>query len=185
MAETKRKERKLDHYAELAAHIQNRTARVGIIGLGYVGLPLARAFATAGLPVLGFDIDTQKVDRLNRGESYIGQIPNASIQAMRANRFEATADFDRLAEADAILICVPTPLTESREPDLTYVVNSTRAIAATLRRGQLIVLESTTYPTTTRNVVLPSWPKAACASARTSSWRLAPSAKTPATATTP
>jgi UDP-N-acetyl-D-glucosamine dehydrogenase len=155
MAETKRKERKLDHYAELAAHIQNRTARVGIIGLGYVGLPLARAFATAGLPVLGFDIDTQKVDRLNRGESYIGQIPNASIQAMRANRFEATADFDRLAEADAILICVPTPLTESREPDLTYVVNSTRAIAATLRRGQLIVLESTTYPTTTRNVVLP------------------------------
>jgi UDP-N-acetyl-D-glucosamine dehydrogenase len=155
MAETKRKERKLDHYAELAAHIQNRTARVGIIGLGYVGLPLARAFATAGLPVLGFDIDTQKVDRLNRGESYIGQIPNASIQAMRANRFKATADFDRLAEADAILICVPTPLTESREPDLTYVVNSTRAIAATLRRGQLIVLESTTYPTTTRNVVLP------------------------------
>ncbi|WP_439621109.1 nucleotide sugar dehydrogenase [Gemmata sp.] len=141
--------------AALLARIQNKTATVGIIGLGYVGLPLARAFTAAGIRVLGFDIDPGKVAKLNAGKSYIKQIPDAAVAGMRAGGFEATDRFDRLDEPDAVLVCVPTPLTESREPDLTYVVNSAHAIAAKLRRGQLVVLESTTYPTTTRNVVLP------------------------------
>jgi UDP-N-acetyl-D-glucosamine dehydrogenase len=128
---------------------------VGIIGLGYVGLPLAKAFAGAGVKVLGFDVDATKVEKLNAGRSYIKQIPDSSIVGMQEKGFAATEDFSRLAEADAILICVPTPLTEAREPDLTYVVKSTEAIAKHLRPGQLVILESTTYPTTTRHVVLP------------------------------
>jgi UDP-N-acetyl-D-glucosamine dehydrogenase len=144
-----------DGTSTLLARIQNKTATVGIIGLGYVGLPLARAFTTAGIRVLGFDIDPNKIVKLNAGRSYIKQIPDSVIAGMRSNGFEATDRFDRLNEPDAVLVCVPTPLTESREPDLTYVVNSAQAIAAKLRPGQLIVLESTTYPTTTRNVVLP------------------------------
>jgi UDP-N-acetyl-D-glucosamine dehydrogenase len=144
-----------DHRVQLLASIEGRTARVGIIGLGYVGLPLARAFATAGYPVLGFDTDPAKVAKLASGESYIGHISGESVATMKANGFEATDRFERLAEADAIIICVPTPLTEARDPDLGYVVASTRAIAATLRAGQLVVLESTTYPGTTRDVVLP------------------------------
>jgi UDP-N-acetyl-D-glucosamine dehydrogenase len=139
----------------LLERILQRQATVGIIGLGYVGLPLARAFAAGGLRALGFDIDGSKVRRLNAGQSYIQQIPHAVIAKMRSQGFEATDDFQRLQEPDAILICVPTPLTESREPDLTYVIKSAEAIAAHLRAGQLVVLESTTYPTTTRNVVLP------------------------------
>jgi UDP-N-acetyl-D-glucosamine dehydrogenase len=128
---------------------------VGIIGLGYVGLPLAKAFSQAGFRVLGFDIDPAKVAKLERGESYIGHISSATIRQMQAQGFSATSDFQRLGEADVILICVPTPLTEAREPDLTYVVHSVQAVAQTLRPGQLIVLESTTYPRTTRDVVLP------------------------------
>ncbi len=141
--------------AGLRAAIEGRTARVGIIGLGYVGLPLARAFAEAGYRVLGFDTDPTKVASLHQGRSYIGHIADESIRAMRDRGFEATGQFDRLGEADAVIICVPTPLTEAREPDLGYVVASARAIAATLRPGQLVVLESTTYPGTTRDVVLP------------------------------
>jgi UDP-N-acetyl-D-glucosamine dehydrogenase len=141
--------------SELIETIRARRATVGIIGLGYVGLPLARSFARVGVRVLGFDVDAGKVEKLNAGKSYIQQIPDATIAAMREQRFEATSDFARLGEPDAILICVPTPLTESREPDLSYVVKSAQSIAAKLRPGQLIVLESTTYPTTTRNVVLP------------------------------
>jgi UDP-N-acetyl-D-glucosamine dehydrogenase len=144
-----------DHRAGLLAAIESRTAKVGIIGLGYVGLPLARAFATAGYPVLGFDTDPAKVEKLTLGESYIGHITGESVAAMKASGFEATDRFERLGEADAIIICVPTPLTEARDPDLGYVVASTRAIAETLRPGQLVVLESTTYPGTTRDVVLP------------------------------
>jgi UDP-N-acetyl-D-glucosamine dehydrogenase len=144
-----------DVLSTLLTRIRTNTAAVGIIGLGYVGLPLARAFTAAGLRVLGFDIDPGKVAKLNAGRSYIKQIPDSAIAEMRAGGFEATASFDRLSEPDAVLVCVPTPLTESREPDLTYVVNSAHAIAARLRPGQLVVLESTTYPTTTRNVVLP------------------------------
>ena len=133
-----------------------RESTVGIIGLGYVGLPLARAFSTAGYPVLGFDVDPAKVERLNRGESYIGHISSATVQEMRAHRFEATAEFERLKQADAIVICVPTPLTAAREPDLSYIVNIRHTPSAhNLRAGQLVVLESTTYPGTTRGVVLP------------------------------
>jgi UDP-N-acetyl-D-glucosamine dehydrogenase len=142
-------------YAALAERIARKTARVGIIGLGYVGLPLARAFAAKGFAVLGFDVDPAKVGKLQRGESYIGHINADAIREMRERRFEATSDFARLAEADAIIICVPTPLTSAREPDLTYIVNSARAVAAALRPGQLVVLESTTYPGTTREVVVP------------------------------
>src|SRR5262245_15674588 len=142
-------------FSALLARVQNKTATVGIIGLGYVGLPLARAFATAGFRVLGFDIDSLKVDKLNAGKSFIKQIPDSTVAEMRARGFEATDRFDRLNEPDAILICVPTPLTEAREPDLTYVVNSANAISSRLRRGQLVILESTTYPSTTRGVMLP------------------------------
>ena len=144
-----------DAAATLIDKIRHRTARVGIIGLGYVGLPLARAFARTGFRVLGFDIDPHKVAKLNAGKSYIKQFPDATIAGMREKGFEATDRFDRLGEADAVLICVPTPLTDAREPDLRYVEESAHAVAAQLRPGQLVVLESTTYPTTTRGVVLP------------------------------
>ena len=142
-------------FPALLAKVRHKQAKVGIIGLGYVGLPLARAFARAGYEVLGFDIDGAKIHKLNSGRSYIRQIPDSTIAEMRANRFEATDEFTRLGEADCILICVPTPLTDAREPDLSYVINSTHAIAGQLRAGQLIVLESTTYPSTTRGDVLP------------------------------
>jgi UDP-N-acetyl-D-glucosamine dehydrogenase len=144
-----------DVFDSLLSRIQSQKARIGIIGLGYVGLPLARAFSSAGFGVLGFDIDANKVRKLNAGHSYIAQIPDSTIAGMREAGFQATDRFDRLGEADVVLICVPTPLTDAREPDLAYVLNSTYAIAAQLRPGQLIILESTTYPTTTRGDVLP------------------------------
>lgn len=144
-----------DSSADLFDRLRARKAVVGIIGLGYVGLPLARGFSARGYPVLGFDIDPAKVEKLLRGESYIGHIGADAIQEMRSQGFNATADFSRLREADAIIICVPTPLTDAREPDLTYIVNSVKAIAAAMRKGQLIILESTTYPRTTRDVMLP------------------------------
>jgi len=140
----------------LAEAIDGKTARVGVIGLGYVGLPLLLEFARGGYPVLGFDVDREKVTRLKRGESYIAHIPAARIRgALDEGRFDATSDFTRLAEADAILICVPTPLTPQREPDLSYIENTADAIAGSLRPGQLVVLESTTYPGTTEEVVQP------------------------------
>jgi len=130
--------------------------RVGIIGCGYVGLPLALRFAEAGHRVVGFDTDPSKVDKLNRGQSYIEHIPVAKIkQYVSSKYFAASGDFARLAEVDAILICVPTPLDERREPDLSYVEQTARAISPNLQRGQLIVLESTTYPGTTEELVLP------------------------------
>jgi UDP-N-acetyl-D-glucosamine dehydrogenase len=145
-----------DHHANLKTLIAEGRARVGIIGLGYVGLPLARAFTDKGISVLGFDTDASKVVKLGRGESYIGHIGDDAIRAMRAeNKFDATHHFHRLDEPDAIVICVPTPLNETREPDLSYIVASARAIAERIRPGQLVVLESTTYPGTTRDVVLP------------------------------
>ncbi|WP_407673498.1 nucleotide sugar dehydrogenase [Paludisphaera rhizosphaerae] len=140
---------------ELRDRIEAKSALVGIIGLGYVGLPLARAFSNGGFRVLGFDSDPTKVVRLRRGESYIGHIPDATVQEMQARQFNATDSLFRLDEPDAIIICVPTPLTAAREPDLSYVVQSARAIVDRLRPGQLVVLESTTYPGTTRQVVLP------------------------------
>ena len=140
--------------AALLERIQECHATIGIIGMGYVGLPLAMAFSQK-FPVMGFDVDLKKISKLQAGESYIGHIPTSAIRDMRSLRFEATEQFARLHEADAIIICVPTPLTETREPDLTYIIKSTEAIAACLRPGQLIVLESTTYPGTTRDIMLP------------------------------
>ena len=155
MSSTNLSQAPADRHAVLAARIGDKKALVGVIGLGYVGLPLSRAFAAKGFAVLGFDVDPVKVAMLRRGESYIGHITTAAIREMREHHFDATSDFQRLAEPDAIIICVPTPLTEAREPDLTFIINSTKAIAAVLRSGQLVVLESTTYPGTTREVVQP------------------------------
>jgi len=133
-----------------------REASVGVIGLGYVGLPLIGAIASAGFGVVGFDIDAEKVRLLNAGRSYIRHIADASIAALvQERRFRAVSDFAALAEVDAVLICVPTPLTRHREPDLSYISGTTESIAPYLRRGQLIVLESTTYPGTTREVMRP------------------------------
>jgi UDP-N-acetyl-D-glucosamine dehydrogenase len=135
--------------------IQNQQARVGVIGLGYVGLPLMLRFAEVGFKVLGFDTDPGKVARLNRGDSYIQQIPGSRLAPLVGERFSATWDLGRLGEADVLIICVPTPLTPQREPDLTFVKDTARAIAAALRPDQLISLESTAYPGTTEEVVLP------------------------------
>lgn len=143
----------------LAESIERRTARIGVIGLGYVGLPLLRAFWDAGFPVLGFDIDPRKIDMLHRGESYLKHLGATLVSDMAPTRaqgrFEATSDFSRLGEADAVIICVPTPLGRHLEPDLSYIEKTGDAIAATLRPGQLISLESTTYPRTTREILLP------------------------------
>lgn len=136
--------------------IRERTAKVGVIGLGYVGMPLVRACDIAGFTTLGFDTDTAKVEHLLQGENYIKHLDSSWLpSAVREKRFEPTADLTRLAEADCILICVPTPLTSSRDPDLSYIVATGEAIARALRPGQLVVLESTTYPGTTRDVLGP------------------------------
>jgi UDP-N-acetyl-D-glucosamine dehydrogenase len=140
----------------LAAAFRARTAKVGVIGLGYVGLPLARTAAERGYRVLGFDVDRAKVDALNAGRSYLRHIAADCIAALRrGGRLEATGDFSRLGEMDAIVVCVPTPLTRHREPDLGFVVSTSETIARHLRPGQLVVLESTTYPGTTREVMRP------------------------------
>jgi len=134
--------------------IEDRSVRVGILGLGYVGLPLASAFLDAGFPVLGFDTDASKIDSLARGENYLRHLGQEMTQRMRdSDAFEATTDFDRLGEPDAVLLCVPTPLGDHREPDLSFVEQSTEMVAKTLRKGQLVVLESTTYPGTTRELM--------------------------------
>jgi len=141
---------------KLLEKIKSKNALIGVVGLGYVGLPLVREFTRGGMKVLGFDVDAGKVEALTAGRSYIEHIPSQTVkQMLRSGRFEATTDLKRLKEPDCILICVPTPLTKMREPDMTYVVATTRSIAKTLRKGQLIVLESTTYPGTTREVLLP------------------------------
>src|ERR1700716_1019889 len=140
----------------LAARFDDRSAKIGVIGLGYVGLPWARTIAERGFTVLGFDLDPVKVARLNAGQSYIRHISSESIAALHeAGRLAATGDVSRLADADAILLCVPTPLTRQREPDLSFVLRTTESLAPHLRRGQLIVLESTTYPGTTREIMQP------------------------------
>lgn len=140
----------------LKERITQRDYTVGVIGLGYVGLPAVVRFGEVGFRVLGFDIDPDKVKRLTAGESYIRHLPADRVASLvRSGRFEATADFARLREADAILVCVPTPLTRHRNPDLQYVTQTADAIARTLRAGQLICLESTTYPGTTEELLLP------------------------------
>ncbi|MFH1007906.1 MAG: nucleotide sugar dehydrogenase [Candidatus Latescibacterota bacterium] len=143
----------------VAALLQNITEKkitVGIVGLGYVGLPLAREFLKAGFPVLGFDTDSAKVEMLARGESYLKHVDGEFIQRyVSSSKFQTTSDPERLREADAILICVPTPLGKHREPDLSYVLGSTKTLSTILRAGQVIVLESTTYPGTTEEEMLP------------------------------
>jgi len=140
----------------LEKKIKAKKARIGVIGLGYVGLPLVKTFLSRGFKVIGFDIDLRKVRLLNAGRSYIRHISTSELKAfLKTKAFTATADFKRLRKADAVLICVPTPLDAHRNPDLSYVLDTTRVIAANLRRGQLIVLESTTYPGTTDEEMLP------------------------------
>ncbi|MES0445857.1 MAG: nucleotide sugar dehydrogenase, partial [Desulfobacterales bacterium] len=150
-------EKKMDTtQLRLLESIKNRTAIVGIIGLGYVGLPLAIHFGTKGFKVIGFDLDTRKIDKLLHGESYIKHIPAEPIREMiHQKQLDVTIDFSRLSEADCILICVPTPLSDKMEPDLSYLLDTTQTIAKYLRKGQLIVLESTTYPGTTEEMLLP------------------------------
>jgi UDP-N-acetyl-D-glucosamine dehydrogenase len=135
--------------------INQRKARVGIIGLGYVGLPLALLFAEQKFAVTGFDIDKRKVDILTQGGSYIYRISSEEIKAANARGFSATSDYAHIEEMDAILICVPTPLNQYHEPDLSYITDTTHAIAPHLQAGQLVVLESTTYPGTTEEVMVP------------------------------
>ncbi len=141
---------------EFIRKIEDRTARVGVIGLGYVGIPLVLEFGRQGYRVLGFDIDPVKVDMINAGKSYIKHIGPERIAAMvEARLFEATTDYARLPEVDAVLIAVPTPLDHHREPDMKYVVDTAKAMAPHLRAGQLVVLESTTYPGTTEDLLRP------------------------------
>src|SRR3954469_24480229 len=143
-------------HATLVDRIRTRKARVGVIGLGYVGLPLVVEFARAGFDVTGFDVDAAKTDAINAGKSYIPDVPEAELASFSASgRLRATTDMSQLAGMDAIDICVPTPLRKTKDPDLSYVVHAVEAVAATLTRGQLVILESTTYPGTTDEVVLP------------------------------
>lgn len=141
---------------QLKKKILAHEALVGIIGLGYVGLPLLMEFCRAGFPVLGFDLDKNKVEALLKGTSYIKHIPSSQVlECNMTDRFEATTEFSRIRDVDVILICVPTPLTTQREPDVSYIINTGEMILPNLRKGQLIILESTTYPGTTREVLKP------------------------------
>ena len=140
----------------LVQRIENRQAVVGVVGLGYVGLPLVHAICDSGFKVIGFDVDPAKIEQLAAGQSYIAQIPGARIAEFNASgKFQPTSDFALLQEVDAVLICVPTPLSDSRDPDLSYVESTARAISHVLRGNQLVILESTTYPGTTKDVVVP------------------------------
>jgi UDP-N-acetyl-D-glucosamine dehydrogenase len=142
-------------FSELKSRIDKRQARVAIMGLGYVGLPLALLYSEQKFPVTGFDVDQRKVATLTQGGSYIFRIAANEIQQARARGFEATTDYARLTQMDAIIICVPTPLNEYHEPDLSYITDTAKAIAPHLRAGHLVVLESTTYPGTTEEVMIP------------------------------
>jgi len=143
------------HFSELKTKIEQRQARVAIIGLGYVGLPLALLYSEQEFPVTGFDIDTRKVSTLNSGGSYIYRITAPEIQRAKAQGFSATSEYAQLEKMDAIIICVPTPLNEYHEPDLSYITGTAESIAPHLQPGQLVVLESTTYPGTTEEVLIP------------------------------
>ena len=140
---------------ETLRKIETREARIGIVGMGYVGLPLALLFSEARFAITGFDIDSNKVEALNRGGTYIVRIPAAEIQSAQENGFKATSDYSQVDQMDVVIICVPTPLNEYHEPDLSYVTGTVSAIAPHLKEGQLIILESTTYPGTTEEVVVP------------------------------
>ncbi|MGH7580951.1 MAG: nucleotide sugar dehydrogenase, partial [Gemmatimonadales bacterium] len=142
---------------QLIEKAQRREALFGIVGLGYVGLPLAVELAKAGYRVLGFDISERVVDGLNAGHSHVKDISDAQLrEAVAAGRFEATTDMSRMGEPDAVSICVPTPLSKFKDPDVSYIVAATDSVKRTLRRGQAIILESTTYPGTTREILQPA-----------------------------
>jgi UDP-N-acetyl-D-glucosamine dehydrogenase len=145
----------IGHHEPLKIKIQSRTAKVGVIGMGYVGLPLALLFSEQKFPVTGFDIDKKKVDVLDSGGSYIYRIAPTEIQAARSHGFAATSDYATISGMDAIIICVPTPLNEHHEPDLRYIQETAESIAPHLRAGQLVILESTTYPGTTEEILIP------------------------------
>lgn len=146
---------------EIKNLIESRTARVGVIGLGYVGLPLLVEFAAKGFRAVGFEVDEKKAEAINRGESYIGDVASTTVAELAASeRLRATTDFDELASCDAIIICVPTPLRKTKEPDISYILAAAMEIQERLRRGQLIILESTTYPGTTDEVLLPMFAEA-------------------------
>src|SRR3569832_2144536 len=140
---------------QFISKVQDRTAKVGIIGLGYVGLPLALLYSEEKFVVTGFDIDSRKVEALNGSESYIQRITVNEISAAKKSGFNATAEYAKLAQMDAIIICVPTPLNEYHEPDMSYIIGTAEAIAPHLQKGQLVILESTTYPGTTEEVMIP------------------------------
>jgi UDP-N-acetyl-D-glucosamine dehydrogenase len=142
-------------FTDLKGRIDARQARVGIIGLGYVGLPLALLYSEQRFPVTGFDIDQKKIDTLDNGGTYIFRITPEEIAAAKAHGFKATADYSKTTAMDAIIICVPTPLNEYHEPDLSYITDTARSVAPYLRAGQIVILESTTYPGTTEEVLIP------------------------------
>ncbi|MFZ3262379.1 MAG: nucleotide sugar dehydrogenase, partial [Terriglobales bacterium] len=142
-------------FIDLKSRIETRQARVGIIGLGYVGLPLALLYSEQKFPVTGFDIDQKKIDTLNQGGTYIFRITPPEIAAAKANGFKPTANYSQISNMDAIIICVPTPLNEYHEPDMSYITDTAHAVAPHLRAGQIVILESTTYPGTTEEVLVP------------------------------
>lgn len=139
----------------LIQRLKNKDALIGVVGLGYVGLPLMLRYNSIGFSVLGIDIDQNKVDKLNKGETYIEHIPAEKIAQAKATGFEATTNFERVSECDALILCVPTPLNKHREPDMSFVINTTNALKPYFREGQIVSLESTTYPGTTEEELLP------------------------------
>src|SRR5450755_2913266 len=143
------------HVSELKNKIEQRKAKVAVIGLGYVGLPLALLYSESGFPVTGFDIDQRKVSTLEAGGSYIFRITAPEIQRARSQGFTATSEYAQLETMDAVIICVPTPLNEYHEPDLSYITGTAESIAPHLQPGQLVILESTTYPGTTEELLVP------------------------------
>ncbi len=145
----------INHLKPFMQKVADRTAVIGLIGLGYVGLPLGITFAKAGFPVSGYDTDPAKINFIRSGKSYVNHITNAEVKDIIDNGGSATSDITDLAKADAIIICVPTPLTKQREPDMHFIQSTADMLSTVIRPGQLIVLESTTYPGTTREVLLP------------------------------
>src|SRR5690349_6981179 len=145
----------MSYKQQLLDRLNNRTAKVGIVGLGYVGLPLAVEFAEAGFSVVGIDLFKQKVDSLNRGESYILDVPTERLKPLvESGRFRASTDYADLSQADTVSICVPTPLRKTKDPDMSFIIESVNAIAKICHQGMLVVLESTTYPGTTEEIVV-------------------------------
>ena len=141
---------------KIKKNIADKKVRLGIIGLGYVGLPLAIEFAKAGIKTLGFEISGQKIQSINKGKSYIDDVPNSDVKKLSmSGKLKATLNFSELKNQNCIIVCVPTPLRKSKDPDVSYILTATKEIAKHLRKGQIIIFESTTYPGTTRELVKP------------------------------